>query len=102
MRDARILLQDTFFKIKLSFSLAIAIFVVSDFGFVFSSLTTKLATANEQLSFILKNLSSNRTQNEKVHQKCNSSKYLSAFLQAIRHQSRHPGWYNRHFVPTKT
>jgi hypothetical protein len=26
-----------------------------------------------------------------VQQKCNSSKYLSAFLQAIRHQSRHPG-----------
>jgi hypothetical protein len=30
-------------------------------------------------------------QNKKVQQKCNSSKYLSAFLQAIRHQSRHPG-----------
>ena len=29
--------------------------------------------------------------NRKVLQKCNSSKYLSAFLQAIRHQSRHPG-----------
>ena len=30
-------------------------------------------------------------QNKKVQQKRNSSKYLSAFLQAIRHQSRHPG-----------
>jgi hypothetical protein len=30
-------------------------------------------------------------QNKKVQQKRHSSKYLSAFLQAIRHQSRHPG-----------
>jgi hypothetical protein len=52
MRDARILLLDTFFKIKLSCSLTIANFVVSDFGFLFSSLTTKLAIANEQLSLI--------------------------------------------------
>jgi hypothetical protein len=59
MRDARILLLDKFFKIKLACSLAMASFVVSNFGFVFSSLTTKLAIANEQLSFILKNLSSN-------------------------------------------
>jgi hypothetical protein len=42
-----------------SYSVAMASFVVSNFGFVFSSLTTKLAIANEQLSFILKNLSSN-------------------------------------------
>jgi hypothetical protein len=32
-----------------------------------------------------------RPQDKKVQQKRNSSKYLSAFLQAIRHQSRHPG-----------
>jgi hypothetical protein len=32
-----------------------------------------------------------RAQNRKVYQKSHSSKYLSAFLQAIRHQSRHPG-----------
>jgi Mg2+ and Co2+ transporter CorA len=32
-----------------------------------------------------------QAQNRKVQQKRNSSKYLSAFLQAIRHQSRHPG-----------
>jgi hypothetical protein len=31
------------------------------------------------------------SQNKKVQQKCNSSKYLSAFLQATCHQSRHPG-----------
>ena len=34
---------------------------------------------------------STRAQNKKVQQKRHSSKYLSAFLQAIRHQSRHPG-----------
>jgi hypothetical protein len=28
---------------------------------------------------------------KKVQQKRHSSKYLSAFLQAIHHQSRHPG-----------
>jgi hypothetical protein len=66
MRDARILLLDTFFKIKLSCSLAIASFVVSDFGFMFSSLTAKLATANEQLSFILKNVSSNRMRASRI------------------------------------
>jgi hypothetical protein len=32
-----------------------------------------------------------KSQNKKVQQKRHSSKYLSAFLQAIRHQSRHPG-----------
>jgi hypothetical protein len=36
-------------------------------------------------------VSSPMSQNKKVQQKCNSSKYLSAFLQAICNQSRHPG-----------
>ena len=52
-----ILLLDTFFKIKLSCALAIvaiASFVVSDFGFVFSLLTTKLAIANGQPGFFFK------------------------------------------------
>jgi hypothetical protein len=34
---------------------------------------------------------SSLSQNKKVQQKSHSSKYLSAFLQAIRHQLRHPG-----------
>jgi hypothetical protein len=62
MRDARILLLDKFFKIKLSCSLAMASFVVSDENTKPKLLTTKLAVANEQLSFILKNLSSNSTE----------------------------------------
>jgi hypothetical protein len=49
MRDARILLLDTFFRIKLG-----------DENTKPKSLTTKLAIANEQLCFILKNVSSNR------------------------------------------
>ena len=36
-------------------------------------------------------ISTTVAQNKKVQQKSHSSKYLSAFLQAIRHQSRHPG-----------
>jgi hypothetical protein len=40
---------------------------------------------------IQKQLNMITSQNKKVQQKRHSSKYLSAFLQAIRHQSRHPG-----------